>query len=311
MSVPMRLHPQLAAMVEKAARFPPMHRMPVEDLRKAAPRMLNTGLPQEEVASVEDLTLPDADHPVRMRIYRPDMTAGHPLTMFFHGSGFTFCSIETHDAMCRHICKRSASVVISVEYRLAPEHPYPAGPDDCYAATVWSSHSAPRFGADASRLALCGDSAGGTMAAVVALRARDRNGPPIRAQILMYPVTDHYTADHPSFIERGAGYGMLSGDMRWFWDNYLPEPSWAGYPDVSPLRSADLMGLPQTYIAVAEYDVLRDEGVAYATALKNAGVEVALRNYGDMNHGFLNWVGIVDRADEAMTDMTTWMRKAL
>jgi acetyl esterase len=305
------LHPQLAAMVEKAARFPPLHKLPLGDLRQAAPRMLKTGLPSEEVALVEDLVLPGYARQIRLRVYRPNMDAGNPLTMFFHGSGFTFCSIETHDAMCRQICNRAASVVVSVDYSLAPENPYPAGPDDCFAATLWAARNSARFGADSRRLAVCGDSAGGTMATVVAMRARDEDGPPITAQTLIYPVTDHYSAGHRSYDERGKGCGLLQADIRWFWDNYLPDTALAAHPHVSPVRAKTLNELPQAYIAVAEYDVLRDEGRAYARALADAGVPVILRHYGDMNHGFLNWVGIVDRADEAMNDMTTWMRGVL
>jgi acetyl esterase len=305
------LHPQLAAMVEKAARFPPLHKLPLGDLRQAAPRMLKTGLPCEEVASVEDLVLPDYARQIRLRAYRPNLDAGNPLAMFFHGSGFTFCSIETHDAMCRQICNRTSGVVVSVDYSLAPELPYPAAPDDCFAATLWCARNAARFGADARRLAVCGDSAGGTMAAVVALRARDEHGPPIKAQALVYPVTDHYSAGHRSYDERGKGCGLLQADMCWFWDNYLPDAALASHPYVSPVRAMTLKGLPQTYIAVAEYDVLRDEGRAYARALADSSVLVVLRHYDDMNHGFLNWVGVIDRADEAMADMTTWMRGVL
>jgi acetyl esterase len=311
MAAPTPLHPQLAAMVEKASRYPPMSRMPLDELRKAAPRLLRTGLPPEAVGSVEDLVLPDAVRPVRLRVYRPDTGSGRPLTMFFHGSGFTFCSIETHDAMCRQICNRSASVVVSVDYSLAPEHPYPAGPDDCVAATLWAARNAGRFGADPQRLALCGDSAGGTMAAVVAMRARDGDRPPIKAQALIYPVTDHYSARHRSFEERGTGCGLLAEDMRWFWNNYLPDVSLAGHPHVSPARAPDLKGLPPAFVAVAEYDVLRDEGLAFARALFDAGVPVTLRHDKDMNHGFLNWVGIIDRADEAMAELTAWLRGVL
>lgn len=307
----MTLHPALTAMVAKAAKYPPMHLVPLATVREAAPRLLRTGLPPEHVDSAEDIVLGELPRPVRVRVYRPDTGKGRPLTLFFHGSGFTICSIETHDAMCRQICARSGSVVVSVDYSLAPENPYPAGPDDCQAATRWAARNAMRLGADASRMALCGDSAGGAMAAVVAMRSRAAGEPAIKAQILIYPVTDHYSAGHASFEQRGTGCGLLRDEMRWFWDQYLPDPSQAANPDVSPARAPDLRGLPQSYVMVAEYDVLRDEGLAYARALATADVPVTLRHYTDMNHGFLNWVGVVDRADEAMNALAAWMRFTL
>jgi acetyl esterase len=305
------LHPRLAAMVAKAARHPPMHEVPLAIVREAAPKLLATALPPEEIAGVEDHIVHAGGRSVLLRVYRPDPGAVRPLVMFFHGSGFTICSVETHDTMCRQICRRSGSVVVSVDYALAPEHPYPAGPDDCWNATLHVARNAGNFGADPARLALCGDSAGATMAAVVALRARERGGPAIRAQVLIYPVVDHFSAGYASYAERGRGVGLRDDEMRWFWTQYLPDASMASLPDVSPARASTLSGLPQAYVATAEYDVLRDEGMAYAAALVRAGVPVVHRHYDDMNHGFLNWVGVVDRADEAMDALCDWLRLVL
>ncbi|MET0427968.1 MAG: alpha/beta hydrolase [Microvirga sp.] len=307
----MTLDPVLAAKVEKGARFPPMNRLPLDLVRDAALRQLATGLPKEPVGSIEDIRFEGPDRPIRVRVYRPDSRGDRPLTLFFHGSGFVICSLDTHDDMCRQICRRAGSVVVSVDYSLAPERPFPAGPEDCFAATLWAVHNAGRLGADPARLAVCGDSAGGNLAAGVALRARAEGGPAIKAQILIYPVTDHYSAGHRSYVERGSGCGLLQEDMRWFWDSYLPDPSLAQHPAVSPARAENLDGLPPAYIAVAEYDVLRDEGLTFARRLAEAGIPVELRHYPDMNHGFLNWVGIVDRAGEAMDDLTAWMRATL
>jgi acetyl esterase len=307
----MALHPLLAEMVAKAAQYPPMHMVPIPLLRAAVPKQLATRIPPEPVASVEDIVIPGPSQPIRVRVYRPDTSSAHPLTVFFHGSGFVICSIETHDAMCRQICNGSASVVVSVDYRLAPENPFPAGPQDCRAAALWAIANARLLGADPHRVALCGDSAGACMAAVVSRMIRDEAGPSIAAQILIYPVTDHYTAHHPSYEERGDGYGLTKHDMRWFWDQYCPDPALGGDTSVSPLRADDLSALPRAYVITAEYDVLRDEGGLYATALAHAGVPVVHRRYADMNHGFLNWVDGVDRATEAMQDLTTWMRNAI
>jgi acetyl esterase len=304
----MPLHPQLAAMVAKASRYPPMHQVPVPLLRESAAKQLRTGLAKEDVAKVEDAAIDGPGGPIRIRIYRPTLESDLPLTMFFHGSGFVICSLDTHDDMCRQICNRSGTIVVSVDYRLAPENPYPAAPDDCRAATLWTARNGARLGADVRRLAVCGDSAGGAMAAIVSLRTRDEGGPPIKAQVLVYPVTDHYSARHPSYEARGEGYGLRRDEMQWFWDLYLPEAMDAGHAYVSPARAPDLTGMPPSYIVTAEYDVLRDEGERYAAALRAAGVPVELKRYHDMNHGFLNWVGLVDRATEAMDDLGAWMR---
>ena len=305
------LHPALRAIVEQAAAFPPMPSLPVAIVRKGTPRALATGLPPEEVHDVEDVTIDANGHPMRLRIYRPDAEKGLPLILFYHGSGFVMCSIETHDAMCRQICKGARAIVVSVDYRLAPEHPFPAAPVDAWAALLWAASHARGLGADPTRIALCGDSAGANLAAITALRARDNGGPPVAAQALIYPVTDHYAGSHPSYAERGEGQGLTSADMRWFWNHYLPAPTPERLTAVSPLRRADLTDLPPAYITTAEFDVLRDEGEAYAHALIRAGVSVTARRYRDMNHGFLNWVGVVDSATAAMDHMTAWLRATL
>lgn len=302
----MTLHPTLQAMLDKAAGNPPMQTVPVTAIRATDLARYSFGVPKDEVAWSDDLTI---DGRLRVRVYRPDMANGHPIVVFFHGSGFCICSIETHDAMCRQICRRADAVVVSVDYRLAPENPFPAGPDDALTATLWAAAHAHEFGADPARLAVCGDSAGGTMAATVAQRAK--LAPPIAAQILLYPVTDHYSGARPSYSERGTGCGLTREGMQWFWDMYLPEAHMASDPLASPIRAASLAGQPRTYLITAEYDLLRDEGEAYAARLREAGVAVDFHRYADMNHGFLNWVGLVDRATEAMDTLCGWIRRHL
>ncbi len=307
----MPIHPALQAMLDKAVNLPPMHTVPLAAIRATDLKRYDIGVPKDEVASAEDRTIPGPRGEIRIRIYRPDLENGRPVTVFFHGSGFCICSIDTHDAMCRQICRRGGTVVVSVDYGLAPENPFPAGPDDAYAAVLWTAAHAASFGGDPTRLAVCGDSAGGTMAAVSAIRARDENGPAIKAQMLLYPVTDHYTGGHASFEERGSGFGLTADGMRWFWDFYVPSTDQAGHPHVSPYRAGSLAGLPKCYLITAEYDLLRDEGEAYGRRLRDAGVAVDHVRYADMNHGFLNWVGLFDRPSEAMDALAAWIRKEL
>lgn len=307
----MTLHPQLQAMLDKAAGLPPLHTLTVEAIRATDLKRYDIGVPKEAVAAVEDRTIAGPRGPIRLRLYRPSLMPGASLTMFFHGSGFCICSIETHDAMCRQICRRADTLVVSVDYRLAPEHKFPAGPDDCYAAVLWAHAHAAEIGGDPARMAVCGDSAGGTMAAVVAQRARDENGPALRAQVLLYPVTDHYSAGHASFIERGTGYGLTAEGMRYFWELYLAEPREGNDPRASPLRAASLRDLPATYLIVGDYDLLRDEGTAYARRLSAEGVQVTFQHYSEMNHAFLNWVGLLPESGKAMDTMCGWLRDQL
>ena len=307
----MPLHPALQAMLDKAADLPPMQTVPITAIRATDLARYTIGVPKDDVASSEDRLIAGPGGQIPIRIYRPDTAGNRPIIVFFHGSGFCICSVETHDAMCRQICRRGQAVVVSVDYRLAPENKYPAGPEDCWSATLWAAAHAGELGADPARLAVCGDSAGATMAAVVAQRARDRRAPAIAAQILLYPVTDHYSAARPSYSERGSGFGLTADGMKWFWDLYLPAPEAGAAPLASPMRAQSLAGLPRTYLITAEYDVLRDEGDAYADRLSKEGVHVDHKRYADMNHGFLNWVGLVDRSTEAMNDVCDWIQKSL
>lgn len=288
-----------------------MQTVPVEKIRATDLARYDIGVPRDEVASVEDRFIPGPRGDIRIRIYRPDLQPGRPILVFFHGSAFIICSIDTHDAMCRQICRRGGAVVVSVDYRLAPENKFPAAPDDCFAATKWAAEHAAEIGGDPVRLAVGGDSVGGAMAAVAAIRARDEGGPGISAQILLYPVTDHYSVQRPSYAERGSGCGLTRDAMIWAWDLYLQSREQGAHPHASPIRAPSLAGLPKAYVITGEYDLLRDEGEAFAARLQQAGVAVDRRRYDDMNHGFLNWVGLVDRSTEAMDAIGAWMRQSL
>jgi acetyl esterase len=227
--------------------------------------------------------------------------------IFFHGGGFVLCSIETHDGLCRELCLRTGAVVVSVGYALAPERKFPAAPDDCLAATRWVAANAAELGGDGRRLALCGDSAGGNLAAVTALRIRDEGGPAVAVQLLIYPVTDHHAAGTASYAERASGFGLSADTMRWCWESYLPDPADADNPHACPNRAERLEGLPPAYVVTADYDPLRDEGAAYAARLRAAGVDATHVNYADMNHGFVSLAGVLDRADEALAAACDWL----
>ncbi len=305
----MTLHPQLQAMVAISAGLPPMHTIPVTTIRAGDLARYDFGVAPDAVASVEDRLIPGPAGPLRVRIYRPDGEGMRPVTVFFHGGGFLICSIETHDAMCRRLCRLGRVIVVSVDYRLAPEHKFPAAPDDCLAATKWVAANAATFGGDPARLVVAGDSAGGNLAAVTALRARNEGGPALRAQVLIYPVTDHHSVQRPSYTENGVGCGLTRETMMWFWDQYVVQPADGAHPHASPIRAESLAGLPETYIVTAKYDLLRDEGEAFAERLRQDGVKVSLVRYDDMNHGFLNWVGLIDRSTEAMDATCAWLRE--
>ena len=203
-----------------------------------------------EVAAVEDRVIagPAGDLPVR--IYTPDAPAPRPVVAFFHGGGFVICSVETHDGLARRLANALGAVVVSVEYRLAPEARCPAAAEDCYAVTQWVHEHAAELGADPGRLMVAGDSAGGNLAAVVSLMAREQGGPPITSQILVYPVIDA-ACDAPSYSENGEGYFLEATGMRWFWDHYLGPDGDGAHQHASPIRASDLSGLPPAVVITA------------------------------------------------------------
>ena len=217
-----------------------------------------------------------------------------PLIVYFHGGGWVLGSLETHDGICRSLAVGVDAVVVSVDYRLAPEHRFPAAVDDAYAALVWAAGCAESLGADASRLVVAGDSAGGNLAAVLAQMARTA-GPEITFQLLVYPVTDHEFTS-ASMEENATGYYLTRNMMRWFYELYLHDEQDADDVRVSPLRARDLAGLPPAYVMTAEYDPLRDQGIAYAAAMAVAGVPVATRQSPGLFHGFFSMSEQIDAA---------------
>ena len=253
------------------------------------------------VGAVEDLTVAGGAGQLPARLYRPEAADpnGAPVLVFFHGGGFVIGDLDTHDNQARRLCRDLEALVVSVDYRLAPEHPFPAPLDDCFAATRWVAEHAAELGADPRRLAVGGDSAGGNLATAVALRCRDEDGPALAAQLLIYPVTDLSTPDRPSRVDNAEGYLLTRDDMSWFESAYVPDGQ-ATDPLASPLL-ADLSGLPPSVVVTAEYDPLRDEGDAYAEALRAAGVSVVHERFDGLIHGFFGMGPLSTACEQAVS----------
>lgn len=307
----MPVDPQIQTLLDLGAKLPPLHTLSVEAARAQFAARDFPGIRRPDVAMVTNRDMQGPAGSLPLRIYTPFGEGPFPLIVFFHGSGFVVCSLDTHDAMCRNLCAGTGCVVVSVDYRLAPEAKFPAAPDDCLAATHWAVANAAALDADPGRVLVAGDSAGGNLAAVTALRIRDEGGPKLLGQVLIYPVTDYYNSGMPSMMENAEGYGLTRAGMIWFLDHYLPDELYAANPYASPLRAADLGGLPPAFVVTAEYDPLRDEGESYAGRLREAGVPTQSKRWDGMNHGFFFWPGVVDRATAAMDETCTWIRSAV
>jgi acetyl esterase len=306
------LDPQAAAVLAElaAVKLPDLSTLPPEVLRKAFRELAVRDAEAVELASVQDRTIPGPAGPIPVRVYSPEPgTRPLPLLVYFHGGGFVLCDLDTHDPTCRALAKRAGCVVVSVDYRLAPEARFPAAPEDCLAAARWAAANAASLGADPRRVAVAGDSAGGNLAAVVSLLARERGGPALVHQLLVYPVTD-WSFDTASHRENAEGYLLTRDMMSWFRGHYFAKPEHATDPLAAPLRAADLRGLPPATVLTAEFDPLRDEGEAYAARLREAGVPTTLTRYDGMFHGFFGMTARIDRAREAVEDATRALRNA-
>lgn len=304
----MPVDPQIQVLLDLRAALPPLHTLTVPEARAQFAARAVPGLRADPVASVANRDMQGPGGSLPLRVYTPPGQGPFPLMVFFHGSGFVVCSLDTHDGLCRNLCAGTGCVVVSVDYRLAPEFKFPAAPDDCLAATRWAAANAASLGADAGCVFAAGDSAGGNLAAVTALRIRDEGGPPLRGQLLIYPVTDYYDSGAPSLTQNAEGYGLTLAGMTWFWNHYLADPSQAANPHACPMRAADLGGLPPALVVTAEYDPLRDEGEFYAEKLRAAGVTVTAKRWPGMNHGFFTVPGLVDTAGVAIDEACAWVR---
>jgi acetyl esterase len=265
------------------------------------------------IGKVEERTIPGPAHPIPARVYTPLGAKDGVLAglVFFHGGGFVIGDLDTHDDLCRCLANGSGCRVVSIDYRLAPEHPFPAAVEDCIAATRYVAGHAAEFGIDAKRLAVGGDSAGGNLAAVVSQLAKSE-GPAIVFQLLIYPVTQlGAPVDTPSMRENAKGYFLEKEGMDWFTKLYCPETKHRSDPRLSPLLCADLSGLPPAYVITAGFDPLRDEGRAYADKLDGAGVPVTYVNYPGMVHGFFSMRGLIPKAREAVAAAAAAVREGV
>jgi acetyl esterase len=301
-----RLDPQIRAFLAQmeAEGGAPLETLPIAEARQTAADSLGAwkGKP-EELAKVENAVIHGPDAPIPIRIYSPERKQPSPALVYFHGGGWVVCDLDTHDVICRDIARRSGAVVISVGYRLAPEHRFPAAFIDCFAATKWVAANAQQLGIDPRCIAVGGDSAGGNLAAVVSLQSRDDGGPHIALQILVYPVTDLSSFETPSYHEFADGYGLTAPEMKWFRDQYLARPEDARCIHASPLLAPNLGGLPPALVITAQCDPLRDEGEAYAKRLEEAGVRVRYTCYAGMIHPFFSLSGGVTQAREAIAEV--------
>ena len=264
------------------------------------------------IGKVEDRVIPGPGGDLAVRVYTPLVTSSNvlPALVFFHGGGFVLGDLETHDDLCRVLSNESGFRVVSVDYRLAPEHPFPAAVDDCFAATKWVAANAALLGIDPGRLAVGGDSAGGNLAAVVSQLARAA-GPRIAFQLLIYPVAQLGAPDTPSMRENAKGYFLEKDGMDWFTRLYAPDKDSRHDPRISPLQAKDLSGLPPAYVITAGFDPLRDEGRDYADALDKAGVAVTYVNYPGMVHGFFSMRSLIPKAREAVAAAAAALREGV
>ena len=305
----MPLDPQIVTVMEAVAALglPPNNEVSPEEARangRARPRA-----PGPEVGKVEDRTIPGPDGEIPVRIYTPEGTGPFPGLAWYHGGGWVVGDLDSADPSARHLCVGANCVVVSVDYRLAPETKFPGAAEDCYAATQWLAANAASLNVDGSRIAVGGDSAGGNLAAVVSLMSRDRGGCEIAYQLLVYPVTER-NFETVSYLDNGEGYQLSRDGMIWYWDHYLASDADAANPYAAPMQASSLSGLPPALVITAEFDPLRDEGEAYAQRLAEAGVPTTCTRYDGMIHGFYGMSAMVDKAREAVEQSAAGLREA-
>jgi acetyl esterase len=310
----MTLHPQARALLDAFSdqSLPPFEQMSPTQARLVALGFRDLQGEPEPVGEVRDVLVPGPAGMLPVRVYHPAPGETRPLVVYFHGGGWVFGDLEIVDKPCRALANVSRCVVASVNYRLSPESKFPAAAEDCYAATKWLAEHAAENGSDQNVVAVAGDSAGGNLAAVVALMARDRGGPKRTFQLLIYPVmAPARGTEFSSYTQNADGYLLTRAAMEWFWDHYLATPVDGESPCASPLHAPDLAGLPPAMVVTAQFDPLRDEGRAYANRLRDAGVAVRQSHYDDMIHGFFWMAGALDRGKELIAEIGNELRQRL
>jgi acetyl esterase len=305
----MALDPQIVAVLKGLESAPPMESLSVDALRAslACPPLDKRTV----VGECVDIAMRLEGRVLAARLYRPVSAQSRGITVFFHGGGFVIGNLDTHDHVCRDLCAGSGNAVIAIDYRLAPEHRFPAAVDDCLAAVRWVERHADALSVDPARIVVAGDSAGGNLAAVTALRIRDEGGPALRAQVLVYPVTNYHTPPTRSYIDNQSGYSLTRAAMIRFWDDYLANARDAADPHACPLRARSLAGLPRTLVVTAEFDPLRDEGEAYANRLFDAGVRTTHWRHDGLIHGFFRMGLACAKAHEGLLRTAAWIGDAM
>ncbi len=308
----MPLDPQVQAIRDRLDRdnVPNLSTLPIADARAADVAAARAAAGEaEQVNEVFDRTIAGPACGLPIRVYRPAGGGPLPVLVYFFGGGWSLGTVDTCDSVCRCLTNAAGCVTVAASYRLAPEHKFPAAVQDSHAAALWVASHAAEIGADPARIAVGGDSSGGNLAAAVALLARERGRPPIVHQLLVYPNTD-YLADTPSMRAATDPHLFNSASVAWYWGMYLASPADGANPLASPLRAADLTGLPPATVITAEYDPLRDEGEQYAQRLRSAGVPVELTRYDGMIHGFFTMTGVLDGAKAAVAHAASRLREA-
>jgi acetyl esterase len=306
------LDPQARAFLDQLAASgqPPLNELPTEVARIGATGLTaQLGGPPEDIAEVRELSIPGPGGAIPARLYVPAGTAPLPLLVYYHGGGFVIGSLDGYDPVMRSLANASGCIIVSVDYRLAPENPFPAAVEDAYAALEWVAGEAASLGGDATRLAVGGDSAGGNLAAVAALAARDRKGPKIALQLLVYPVTEQ-DFSRTSYQKYGTGHFLTMDMMRWFFDSYTGGKAIDDWR-IHPLKAESLKDLPPAHVILAECDPLHDEGVAYAERLRAEGGQATLVVYPGMIHGFFTFPAAMDQGRRAIADAGAALRQAL
>jgi acetyl esterase len=310
----MALDPQIAEMLSTMPEWPGVRGVPLEMLRQSV-RQSSIQIPPAAdaiVARTEDRMINGPGGNLPIRIYWPEGDGAKPITVYFHGGGYVVGDLDTQDMIARAFCAWADSIIISVDYRLAPEHPFPAAIDDGYSALLWAQKHAAEIGGISDRLALAGDSAGGNIATAVSLRARDFAGPSVRAVVNIYGSANYPGEPTASSIEFADGPILKADDVHWFWEQYLTNAEEEQHhQEASPVRAATLKGLPPFFIATAEYDPSRDDSEAFAARLAADGVTVQAKRYAGMVHGFASWVGFLPGARDVMQDSSLFLKQEL
>lgn len=305
----MPVDPQIAAMLAAAPEWPGVRGVPLDLLRQGV-RDSSVGLPpppDAPVARTEDRTIAGPVGPIPLRLYWPEGEGPHPVTVYMHGGGYVVGDLDTQDMIARALCAWGHSLVVSVDYRLAPEHKFPAGPEDSYAALAWAAAQAGELDGDPARIAVAGDSAGANYACAVALMARDRGGPALRGVVNIYGSCTYPDRDTASAREFAEGPILRRDDIDWFWEQYLTDPGQADDHRASPMRASSHAGLPPHFVATAECDPSRDDSEDYADLLRAAGVAVECKRYPGMVHGFASWVGFLPGAQAVLRDAAAFL----